>query len=73
MVGWGFDETGRVTEELMQAQMPVVSQQTCVASFPEFYTRFTSPGTYCAGFNNGTYVKLSKIYSTPSTFRNICM
>lgn len=33
--------------------MPVVSQETCIYSFPEFYSRFTSDHTYCAGFNNG--------------------
>ncbi|XP_050502493.1 serine protease gd-like isoform X1 [Diabrotica virgifera virgifera] len=53
VVGWGFDETGRVTEQLTKAHMPVVSQETCIYSFPEFYSRFTSDHTYCAGFNNG--------------------
>uniref|UniRef100_A0A6P7G765 Limulus clotting factor C-like n=1 Tax=Diabrotica virgifera virgifera TaxID=50390 RepID=A0A6P7G765_DIAVI len=56
VVGWGFDETGRVTEQLTKAHMPVVSQETCIYSFPEFYSRFTSDHTYCAGFNNGTSV-----------------
>ncbi|CAG9831444.1 unnamed protein product [Diabrotica balteata] len=56
VVGWGFDESGRVTEQLTKAHMPVVSQETCIYSFPEFYSRFTSDHTYCAGFNNGTSV-----------------
>ncbi|XP_031330073.1 limulus clotting factor C-like isoform X2 [Photinus pyralis] len=56
VVGWGFDETGKVTETLMQAKMPVVSDDVCVQSFPEFFVRFTSPSTYCAGFRNGTSV-----------------
>lgn len=56
VVGWGFDETGKVTEQLMQAKMPVVSQETCIFSFPDFYSRFTSSNTYCAGFRNGTSV-----------------
>lgn len=56
VVGWGFDETGKVTETLMQAKMPVVSYETCILSFPEFYSRFSSENTFCAGFRNGTSV-----------------
>ncbi|KAJ3653082.1 hypothetical protein Zmor_018999 [Zophobas morio] len=56
VVGWGFDENGRVTEQLTKAKMPVVSQETCIYSFPDFYSRFTSNTTYCAGFKNGTSV-----------------
>ncbi|XP_017770062.1 PREDICTED: serine protease gd-like isoform X5 [Nicrophorus vespilloides] len=52
VVGWGFDETGKVTEELTQANMPVVSKETCIYSFPEFFSRFTTKKTYCAGFRN---------------------
>ncbi|KAJ8910433.1 hypothetical protein NQ315_012575 [Exocentrus adspersus] len=36
--------------------MPVVSQETCIYSFPEFYSRFTSDHTFCAGYKNGTSV-----------------
>ncbi|CAH1118358.1 unnamed protein product [Phaedon cochleariae] len=53
VVGWGFDENGKVTEQLTKAHMPVVSQETCIYSFPDFYSRFTSDHTYCAGFKNG--------------------
>lgn len=53
VAGWGFDENGRVTEELTKANMPVVSQETCIYSFPDFYSRFTSEYTFCAGFKNG--------------------
>lgn len=53
MVGWGFDESGRVAEELSKAEMPIVSRDTCILSFPEFYSAFTSEETYCAGFHNG--------------------
>lgn len=57
VVGWGFDETGQVTEQLHKAQMPIVSQDKCRSSFPEFYTRFTSDRTFCAGFQNGKLIK----------------
>ncbi|KAF7286607.1 chymotrypsin-C-like [Rhynchophorus ferrugineus] len=56
VAGWGFDETGKVTEQLTKAHMPIVSQETCIYSFPEFYSRFTSSTTFCAGFKNGTSV-----------------
>ncbi|KAG5880886.1 hypothetical protein JTB14_001462 [Gonioctena quinquepunctata] len=56
VVGWGYDETGKVTEQLTKAQMPIVTQETCIYSFPDFYSRFTSDHTFCAGFNNGTSV-----------------
>ncbi|XP_072382307.1 chymotrypsin-like protease CTRL-1 isoform X2 [Diabrotica undecimpunctata] len=54
VVGWGFDETGRVTNQLTKAHMPVVAQETCIYSLPQFYSRFTSDHTYCAGYENGT-------------------
>lgn len=56
VVGWGYDENDRVTEELKMAKMPVVSHETCIYSYPEFFTRFTSPQTFCAGFRRGTTV-----------------
>ncbi|XP_072382310.1 chymotrypsin-like elastase family member 2A [Diabrotica undecimpunctata] len=56
VVGWGFDENGRVTNQLTKAHMPVVSQTTCIYSSPQFFSIFTSNYTYCAGFKNGTSV-----------------
>nr|CAD7588064.1 unnamed protein product [Timema genevievae] len=50
VIGWGYDEFGQVTEELMMATMPIVSQQTCLWSYPQFFSHFTSNKTYCAGF-----------------------
>ncbi|KAK5638495.1 hypothetical protein RI129_012790 [Pyrocoelia pectoralis] len=55
VVGWGFDETGNVTETLMQTKMPVVSYGTCVKSFPEFFSRFASPSV-CNGDSGGGMV-----------------
>lgn len=63
VVGWGFDETGEVTEELMLARMPVVSEEVCTFSFPEFYSKFTSNQTYCAGFRNGMYILVIEFYT----------
>lgn len=39
----------------MQAQMPVVSTETCIYSNREFFSQFTFEKTYCAGFRNGIY------------------
>ncbi|XP_045523724.1 proclotting enzyme-like isoform X3 [Pieris brassicae] len=53
VVGWGFDETGVATEELTLVEMPVVDHLTCIRSYSEFFSRFTSDDTYCAGFRDG--------------------
>jgi len=53
VVGWGVDETDEPTETLMMVKMPVVSQQTCIYSDPNYYSQFTSNGTFCAGYQNG--------------------
>jgi dynein heavy chain len=53
VVGWGFDERDEPTETLMMVKMPVVSQQACIWSDPNFYSLFTSNSTFCAGYRNG--------------------
>ncbi|KAJ8711198.1 hypothetical protein PYW07_008440 [Mythimna separata] len=55
VVGWGFDETGVATEELSLVEMPVVSQETCIRSYSEFFVKFTSEYTYCAGYRDGFF------------------
>ncbi|KAK9751328.1 Trypsin [Popillia japonica] len=54
VVGWGYDETGKLTDELTMLNMPVVSKEVCIYSLPDFYPRFTTIETYCAGFTNGS-------------------
>ncbi|CAH2052767.1 unnamed protein product, partial [Iphiclides podalirius] len=56
VVGWGFDETGVATEELTLVEMPVVDQETCIRSYSDFFARFTSQYTFCAGYRDGTSV-----------------
>lgn len=56
VVGWGFDDRGIATEELTMVEMPVVDQETCLRSYNEFFVRFTSSYTYCAGYRDGTSV-----------------
>ncbi|XP_046385988.1 transmembrane protease serine 9-like isoform X2 [Ischnura elegans] len=54
VVGWGKDENGELSESLKMAKMPVVSQQTCIWSNPQFFSRYTSDRTFCAGYRNET-------------------
>lgn len=56
VVGWGYDRTGVLTEELNLVEMQVVSTETCLRSKNEFYNRFTSNYTFCAGNNDGSSV-----------------
>lgn len=53
VIGFGYDETGRLAETLTQANMPIVSKETCIYSLPDFYARFTNEKSFCAGFRNG--------------------
>ncbi|CAH1112439.1 unnamed protein product [Psylliodes chrysocephalus] len=54
VVGWGKDESGvLMTEEPKQTNLPVVSQEKCLASNYQFHY-ITSNRTFCAGFRNGT-------------------
>ncbi|KAJ0173273.1 hypothetical protein K1T71_011449 [Dendrolimus kikuchii] len=56
VVGWGFDDSGMASEELNLVEMPVVSAETCIRSYADFFVRFTSSYTYCAGYRDGTSV-----------------
>lgn len=53
--GWGKDDSGAISNEIRVANMPIVSQETCLRS-NVFYHSFTSNTTFCAGFRNGTSV-----------------
>ncbi|CAH1991235.1 unnamed protein product [Acanthoscelides obtectus] len=56
VVGWGFDQNKKLSNKLMQAQMPVVSSVTCIYSNRDFFSQFTFENNFCAGFRNGTSV-----------------
>lgn len=53
IVGWGVDENGENTQTLLQTKMPIVSTETCIYSNREFFSRFTTDKSFCAGFRNG--------------------
>ncbi|KAG8226432.1 hypothetical protein J437_LFUL015100 [Ladona fulva] len=42
VIGWGLDEKGMVTGELMMAKMPIVSDLTCIKSYPEFFGKIVN-------------------------------
>ncbi|XP_017770016.1 PREDICTED: transmembrane protease serine 11E-like [Nicrophorus vespilloides] len=46
----------QITDTLQEAQMPVIDTLTCIFSNPDFYSKYTSTNTLCAGFRNGTSV-----------------
>jgi hypothetical protein len=55
-VGWGLDEFGRLADKLKMVKMPVVSQDTCIESDINFFTKYTYETTFCAGFRNGMFM-----------------
>lgn len=57
--GWGFNEHERLADELSYISMPVVTYEQCIWSNPNFYGRFTSDKSFCAGFRNGIKKKIN--------------
>lgn len=52
-VGFGITEKNKVSTNLREAVMPVVSLTTCLDSGSSFYGSVLSDSTFCAGFRNG--------------------
>lgn len=53
VAGWGLTEYDQTSEELKMATLPVVSTETCLRSYPKFYSEYLSDTAFCAGFRNG--------------------
>ncbi|XP_059616531.1 uncharacterized protein LOC132261647 [Phlebotomus argentipes] len=54
VVGWGRDEHGNVnTPEPKKAEVPVVSDATCLRS-NEAFSKITTDRTFCGGWRNGS-------------------
>lgn len=64
VVGWGHDENNIITDNLMQAKMPVVSLATCIFSNRDFFSKFTFDKTFCAGFRNGNVTQMFDLRAT---------
>lgn len=56
VVGWGYDNLGRISDKLLQANMPVVPHKQCIWSKREFFSKTVNDKNFCAGFRNGTSV-----------------
>lgn len=57
VVGWGVTETGELSKVLLQANMPVVNALICLQSNRNFFGRFLSDTSFCAGFRNGLFIR----------------
>lgn len=53
VAGWGLDEKDIFPDNLKQIRMPIVDTAVCIYSRPDFFAKYTSLNTYCAGFRNG--------------------
>ncbi|XP_077291088.1 venom protease-like [Arctopsyche grandis] len=54
VVGWGFTENDVLSTKLLMASIPGIDDWDCLASNPDFFSRFLTRNTYCAGYANGT-------------------
>ncbi|EDS36293.1 mast cell protease 8 [Culex quinquefasciatus] len=55
-VGWGVDETDRISQVLKSQRMPVVSTNKCLESNRGIFRQVLDSSLFCAGFTNGTTV-----------------
>lgn len=63
VVGWGLDENNRLSEILKKTEMPIVDTVKCIYSKPDFFAKFTSLTSFCAGFRNGKQFYLLYVIS----------
>lgn len=49
VVGFGVTENDTFSNELLYANISVVNEDNCLSSYPEFYIKYTSLSTFCAG------------------------
>ncbi|XP_059044878.1 chymotrypsin-like elastase family member 2A [Achroia grisella] len=54
VVGWGFDHTDKLSTELRQTMLPMISEANCIKSNPSFFGRLLTEQKFCAGYRNGT-------------------
>uniref|UniRef100_A0A1Q3FLE9 Putative trypsin-like serine protease n=1 Tax=Culex tarsalis TaxID=7177 RepID=A0A1Q3FLE9_CULTA len=54
IVGWGNDQSGKLSDQLQSASVPVISFMDCLKSDREFFSVNLYSGMYCAGLKNGT-------------------
>lgn len=54
IIGWGYDESGKLTNKLQQAKVPIIPILECLRSDRDFFGANLYRGMYCAGLKNGT-------------------
>lgn len=54
IVGWGFEQAGKLSDRLQSARVPIIPVLDCLQSDTDFYAYEIYPGMYCAGLRNGT-------------------
>ncbi|KAF5284204.1 hypothetical protein FQR65_LT00204 [Abscondita terminalis] len=54
VVGWGFDESGKIEEKLMHVEMTLQDDDVCNASIANYTTRFGNGKAYCSNFFQDT-------------------
>ncbi|KAK4878792.1 hypothetical protein RN001_011298 [Aquatica leii] len=54
VIGWGFDESGKIEEKLMHVEMTVQTDDICNTSITNYTSRFGNEKAYCANFIDDT-------------------
>ncbi|XP_038122734.1 prostasin [Culex quinquefasciatus] len=55
-VGWGADETDKISPDLKSQRMPVVSTIQCIENNDGAFRQILDRSIFCAGYTNGTTV-----------------
>ncbi|KAF5282664.1 hypothetical protein FQA39_LY17524 [Lamprigera yunnana] len=55
VVGWGFDEAGKIEEKLMHTQMAIQPMEVCNAFISNYSLKYSRDNTYCANFLEDTH------------------
>ncbi|GIY56014.1 transmembrane protease serine 11F [Caerostris extrusa] len=71
VTGWGINENGVVSEELLMAHLPVQTDQTCTEAYRRQGLNLTiRPGMFCAGFPQGVISACTGDSGSPLVFYN---
>lgn len=53
LVGWGDDETNNLSNQLLKADLPIISLFQCLETDRLFFGTFLYEKNFCAGYRNG--------------------
>lgn len=57
MAGWGKTENGTLSDTLQAARLPYIEFKKCYDSVHMDFARSITQDKFCAGYQNGKYVK----------------